>query len=156
MGRKFKMIHLPAEERAYLEQYVKRGKSRAVEQTRSRILLFNDSGKTAGEIATLLGLNYVSVTQILQRYEQGGLERALFDAPRSGAPRKLTPELEARVSALACSEAPDGRVRWTVQLLADEVVRLEVVESISASSINTILKKVNSSHGSSKCGASRT
>ncbi|HMX41665.1 MAG TPA: helix-turn-helix domain-containing protein [Saprospiraceae bacterium] len=141
MGRKFKMIQLPAEERAYLEQYVKQGRSRAVEQARSRILLLSDRGETARQIATLLDWHYGSVMQILRRYELGGLERALFDAPRSGAPRKLTPELEARVSALACSEAPDGHVRWTAQMLADEIVRLEAVESISASSIGTVLKK---------------
>jgi len=143
MGRKFKFIQLTAEERAYLNQYVKQGESRALEQARSRILLFNDSGKTSREIAVLLDWNYVSVTQILSRYEQGGLERALFDAPRSGAPRKLTPELEAKVSAVACSEAPDGRVRWTIRLLADEVVRMQATESISASSVRSILKKAN-------------
>ena len=153
MARSFKKIELEAEERTYLQQYVKYGQSKAVEQARSRILLFNDRGKTTGEIAALLGWHYGSVAQILRRYEQGGLERALFDAPRGGAPRKLTPELEAQVSAIACSEAPEGHAKWTLQLLADEVVRLGVIESISTASVHTILKKANSNLGENKSGA---
>lgn len=153
MSRPHKFIELEPLEKVFLKDYITKGESRALEQTRSRILLMNDSGKTATEIASVLALNYVSVTQILRRYREEGLNRALYDSERCGAPRKITPELEAQVTAIACSEAPDGRVRWTVELLTDEIIRLQVIDTISTTSIHTILKKVNSNRGSIKSGA---
>ena len=152
MGRKIKIIDLSNEDKEYLEKHVKHGSSRAVEHSRCRILLLNAGGLSTQKISELLNWSYSGVSAILRTYEEHGLESALFDAPRCGAPRKVTAEIEAKVTAIACSAAPDGRVRWTMQLLADEVVRLKYIESISHTSIHTVIKKVNSSLGKKKCG----
>ena len=154
MARKHNFIQLHPLEKEFLTRTVKIGTTKAREQNRCRMLLYNDEGKTAKEISILLGVNYVTVTQTLKRFRDNGLTAALYDKPRSGAPKKLTPELEAHASAIACSEAPDGRNRWTIELLTDELIRLQVVDTISKTSVHTLLKKVNLSHGSTKCGAS--
>jgi transposase len=75
------------------------------------------------------------------RFTREGLEAALTDKPRSGAPAKLDGKQEAMIVALACSDAPEGRARWTAKLLANRAVELEVVESISESSVRRVLKK---------------
>lgn len=153
MGRPHQCIHLTEQEKDFLSEFVSKGSSKAKEHNRARMLLWNDSETPAIDIAKLLGMSYVTVTQTLKCYREEGLESALYDAHRSGAPRKITPELEAHVTAIACSDCPEGRVRWTVDLLKDEVVRLQVVEKIGRSSVYTILKKANSSLGKNGCGA---
>ena len=109
------------------------------------------------DIAILLGLNYVAITGIVNRYKSEGLKAALYDKPRSGAPKKITPKVEARVTALVCSEQPEGQVRWTLELLEDKFIQLNevdpIVESLSKESIRTILKKVNLNPGRPKNGA---
>jgi transposase len=117
------------------------------------MLLWNDSKKKASEIAPLLGMSYTTVTQTLKSYRDEGLESALYDAHRSGAPRKVTPELAAYVTAIACSACPEGQAKWTIDMLKDEVVRLRVVEKISRSSVYGVLKKANSSPDKNGCGA---
>lgn len=141
MARLSQFIKLESLEREFLNRIVKKGTIKAREQNRCRILLYNDSGKTAREISSLLSISYVTVTQTLKRYRDSGLLSALHDNARSGAPKKLTPELEAHVSALACSKPPSGYASWTVEMLKDEIVRLELVPSISKTSVHTILKK---------------
>lgn len=153
MGRPHQFIQLTPQEKDFLSGFVVKGESKAKEQSRARMLLWNDSKKQAKEIALLLGISYVTVTQTLKCYREEGLESALYDAHRSGAPRKITPEVEAHVTAIACSTCPEGRLRWTVDMLKDEVVRLQVVEKISRSSVHTVLKKANSSLGKNECGA---
>lgn len=154
MGRPHQFIQLTPQEKDFLTELVRKGESKAKEINRARMLLWNDSKKQAGEIATLLGMSYTTVTQTLKCYRVEGLESALYDAHRSGAPRKVTPELEAYVTAIACSDCPDGRAKWTIDMLKDEVVRLQVVEKISRSSMHGVLKKASSSPGKSACGAS--
>src|SRR4051794_30379266 len=90
-----------------------------------------------------------------KRFDREGLEAALTDKPRSGAPAKLDGKQEAAIVALACSDAPQGQARWTAKLLANRAVELEVVESISESSVRRLLKKTRSSRGRSGRGASR-
>jgi putative transposase len=153
MGRPFGFIQLSCEEKDFLSELVRKGDSKAREQNRARMLLWNDAQKKAEEISSLLGIGYVTVTQTLKCYREEGLESALYDAHRSGAPRKVKPELEAYVTALACSDCPQGSARWTIDLLKDEVVRLQVVENISRSSVYSILKKANLSLGKERCGA---
>lgn len=177
MGRPIGYISLPPEEEAFLKDFVKKGETKSREQNRARTLLWNAANKSSKEISALLTLGYGTVTQTLKDYRDGGLESALYDAHRCGAPRKITPEIEAQVTALACSTCPEGRVRWTIDLLSDELVRLhteeilgaapaqetvtvgdnEIVNStpakpIGRSSVHSILKKVNSSLGNIKCG----
>jgi transposase len=154
MGRPHQFIELTEQDKDFLKAFVSKGESKAIEQNRGRMLLWSDSKIKAKEIATLLGMCYATVTQTLKSYRDEGLESALYDAHRSGAPRKVTPELEAYVTAIACSDCPDGEAKWTIDLLRDEVVRLQVVEKISRSSVYAVLKKANSSLGRNGCGAS--
>lgn len=85
--------------------------------------------------------SYTTVTHIFQRYCTQGLEAAISEKPRSGAPRKLNGRSEAKVTAVACSTPPEGRARWTLQLLADRLVELGFIESISHTQVGRILEK---------------
>lgn len=153
MGRKPSFIELLEKEEAKLTEMLTKGTHSARVLKRGRILLFNHQGKTLAEISDLLSLNYVSVSGIVKDYREGGLDYSLYDLPRSGAPAKITQEIEAHTTAIACSEAPDKRVSWTIELIRDELVRLKVVDSLSKTSTHTILKKVNSNLGNKKSGA---
>ena len=82
-----------------------------------------------------------------RRYQKGGLEHGLYDRPRPGAKPKIDGEVEAHLIALVCSDPPEGQVRWTLRLLADKLVELELVESISHVAIGDALKKTNLSLG---------
>jgi transposase len=93
------------------------------------------------EIAVTTGASRSTVERTRRRFAREGLEAALTDKPRSGAPAKLDGKQEAMIVALACSDAPEGQARWTAKLLASRAVELEVVESISESSVRRPLKK---------------
>ena len=101
--------------------------------------------------STMVGPSTVS--RVRQRFVEGGLERALNDRPRPGQQRKLDGKQEAHLVAVACSSAPEGHTRWTLQLLADRVVKLELADSISRETVRQILKKTNSSRGRRRSGA---
>jgi transposase len=88
-----------------------------------------------------------TVSNLKKRYFTGGLERALYDLPRPGAKPKIDGEVEAHLIALTCSDAPEGYDHWTLRLLADRLVTMEVVESISHVAVGDALKKMNSSPG---------
>jgi putative transposase len=96
------------------------------------------------------------VSYCLSDYRKGGLLNALNDKARSGAPRKITANLEAHVTAISCTDSPEGTVRWTLSLLRDEVIRLNYVDTISDESIRTILKKANLNLGYKSTGVSGT
>ena len=82
-----------------------------------------------------------TVYNVRKRFACEGLDSALYDKPRPGQPPKITGDVEAKLVVLACSDPPEGRVRWTLQLLADKLVELNLVESISAVAIHKRLKK---------------
>jgi transposase len=84
---------------------------------------------------------------VRQRFVEEGLESALNERPRPGQRRKLDGKQEAHLVAVACSQAPAGHARWTLQLLADKVVELEFADSISPETVRQVLKKTNSSRG---------
>jgi putative transposase len=153
MGRPHKFIQLEQIEREFLQSLVRKGESRAIELNRAWMLLWNDANVKSNEIAQRLSMGYVTVTQTLKQYRDEGLESALYDAHRSGAPRKITPELEAHISSIACSKCAEGNAKWTIDLLKDEVIRLNITDSISRSSVHTVLKKVNLNLGNIECGA---
>jgi transposase len=85
--------------------------------------------------------------RIRKRYCEGGLESALNEKARSGAPTNIDGRIEAKLTLLACSEPPEGRSKWTVRLLADKLVEMEVVDSISHMSVQRLLKKMKLSLG---------
>ena len=157
MGRAHTYIQLSESDEQKVRDLLTSGKHLSRELNRGRILLLNHEGKSMSDIAILLGLNYVAITGIVNRYKSEGLKAALYDKPRSGAPKKITPKVEARVTALVCSEQPEGQVRWTLELLEDKFIQLNevdpIVESLSKESIRTILKKVNLNPGRPKNGA---
>ena len=135
------IVSLAPEERAELEQLVKAGKAAARRLAHARILLLADEGHTDQQIAVATGAGRSTVERIRRRFAREGLDGALNDKPRSGAPPKLDGKQEAMIIALACSDAPEGRTCWTAELLANRAVELEVVESISETTVRRILKK---------------
>lgn len=144
-------IHLSTEERQGLESLIRSGESSARTQTRARILLLCDENKnkkkTTKEISSALLCSLPTITSICKKFVVGGLPNALYDQPRPGQKPKLTGEIEAQLSLLACSAPPEGRARWTLQLLADRLVELKLVDSISDVSVMHWLKKMNLSLG---------
>jgi transposase len=106
-----------------------------------------DEGRDDEMIAEALKVGKSTVSRIRTRYCEGGLDFALHEKARSGAPPKIDGRIEAQLTLLACSEPPDGRSRWTVRLLADRLIEMEVVEAISHMSVQRLLKKMKLSLG---------
>jgi transposase len=110
---------------------------------RAQILLKADEGLKDDEIVAVLNTSRSTVERTRKRFVEGNLDKALNDDPRPGKQRKLDGRGEAHLIALACSEAPEGHARWSLRLLADRLVELEVVESISPETVRQVLKKTN-------------
>lgn len=152
-------IHLTADERQHLQTLLHRGVHSAKEMTRARILLLADrsQGKRHSDafIAHALACHKNTVGNIRRRFGKEGLQSALQDKARPGPePSKLTGEVEAALTLLACSAPPQGHARWTVRLLAERMVALEYVDSLSKESVRLALKKTRSHPGGSSAGAS--
>jgi len=133
-------VRLTPEQRASLEQLRHHPLPRK-QQYRRDILLRAHEGDTDREIADDLGVHPSTVQRVRRRFAEQGLDVALTDRPRPGAPPKMDGKREAMVIALACTGAPEGRDRWSVRLLARRAVELEVVEEVSRETIRRILKK---------------
>jgi transposase len=147
MPKKINHIILSNDESLQLRRYVQGGQKSARAINRARILLFADIGMTDDEIADTLGVGLATVYRIRKRYYEVGWEKALQEYPRSGAPSKIDGRVEATLTMLACSDPPEGYGRWTLQLLADKLVELQVVDSVSLPTVSSVLKKMNSSLG---------
>jgi len=145
--KKIYCVRLKEDEREELSQYLRRGKSSARSLTRARILILADEGRPDDEIAEALKVSKSTANRIRKRYCEVGLEFALHEKARSGAPSKIDGRLEAQLTLLACSDPPEGRSKWTLRLLADRLVQLEVVDSISHMSVHRLLKKMKSNRG---------
>jgi len=152
MPKKKYVVDLTLGERTTLEQLLQRGKSSARKLTRARILLQADDGLTDEEIATALEVGVATVERTRQRFVAANLE-ALNEHPRPGGQRKLNGKQEAHLIAVACTPAPGGQARWTLQLLAERVVELGFVESIARETVRQVLKKTRSSPGGTNSGA---
>jgi transposase len=151
MPRKKYVVALTAEERTTLEQLLVRGKSSARKLTRARILLQADEGFTDEEITAALNVSIATVERTRQRFAEANLE-ALDELPRPGGQRKLSGKQEAHLIAVACTPAPGGQARWTLQLLADQVVELGFADSIARETVRQVLKKTPSSPGCTSSG----
>jgi transposase len=154
MARKTYLVTLSPEERQWLAALVKAGRRSALTLTRARILLKADQapGGPAWEDARIveaLDCGLRTVERVRQRFVERGLEAALSRKPqdRPSRQRKLDGAAEARLIAVACSAPPLGRARWTLTLLADKLVELEVVDSVCDETVRRVLKKTNSSRG---------
>jgi transposase len=141
------VIHLNSEEREKLETMIRKGKSSARAIRRAQALLFADEGKEDKEIAALLKCVESSIYWTRRRYCEEGLEAALKEKPRSGRPEKLVGKAKAHLIALACSDPPEGRACWTMQLLTDRCISLELVDSITKDTVRRVLKKTKLNRG---------
>jgi putative transposase len=138
-------VRLTAEDRKALESMVRGGINRVRVIKRAQILLMADvdgpKPRKQGEIVAALGTSVTTVSATGRRYAQQGLVAALGEKPRPGREPKLTGEVEAQLVVLACSDPPEGQARWTLRLLAGELVRLDHVASISHTAVGNALKK---------------
>jgi transposase len=135
------IVHLKDEDREELDQYLRRGKASARSLTRARILLLADEEYSTEEIIDVLKTSRTTVNRIRKRYCQEGLSTAIGEKSRSGRPPKIDGTIEAKTALIACSEPPEGRSAWTLKLIADKLVELEVIDSLSTMSVQRILKK---------------
>jgi transposase len=148
MEKRF-IVNLTREERAGLEEIVRRERVSGLKRQRANILLKADEGLTDREIADELEVGVVTAERVRKRCCERGIEACLERKPQENPsrPRKLDGASEARLVRIACSPPPEGRARWTIALLADKLVELKVFDSVSASTVQRGLKKTNSSRG---------
>jgi transposase len=144
-------IKLTEKERTALSQLIKSGEHSARVINRARILLLLDRSqghkRTLQEVADANLVAISTVFNVKKRFLKGGLDRGLYERPRPGAKPKIDGEVEAQLITLVCSEPPEGRARWTLRLLADRLIELQVVDYISHVAVGEALKKMNSSPG---------
>jgi transposase len=146
--KKVYVVDLTKEEKAKLLEVVGKGEARARKMNRAHILLLADEARTDKDIAEALHTSPSTVERTRRRFVQGALEHALKEkSPRPGGRRKLDGHQEAYLVALACSDPPEGKKRWSMQLLADRLVELEIVEEISDETVRRTLKKGTLSRG---------
>lgn len=145
MARKAQLIKLSNDELCSLKTLLSRGTASARTQTRARVLDLLHRGQRSDRIAETLKITTATVFNIKRRYQREGLQAALFDKPRCGRPIEIDGTARAKITALACSSAPQGRARWSLRLLADKAVELGFVESISHNAVKDVLKKTGSS-----------
>jgi transposase len=143
MPRKKYIIDLEDNERQTLVDMTNKGTIKARKFKRAMILLKANEGLSDPQIMAAVGVSRPTVERIRKRYVEGGLEKALNEDPRPGQRRKLDGRGEAFLIATACSDAPEGHDHWALRLLADRMVELGVVESISYETVRRTLKKTN-------------
>lgn len=153
MSAKLYTVTLSESDRTSLRQMLRSGHQSARQLTRARILLLADESRSDAEIVSALLTSASTVQRVRRQYVREGLEAALTEKPRPGVAPLLDAVAEARLTALACSDAPEGRARWTLRLLADRMVELEIVDSISHKTVGEYLKKAISSRGNAGTGA---
>jgi hypothetical protein len=144
-------VYLAEEQRQHLNTLLRKGNAPARVQTRARILLLSDRNlderRSRKAVAEATLVCPTTVGRIRRIFAQEGLEAALLDKPRPGRQPKITGDIEAKLVTLACSDPPEGRGRWSLRLLADRMVALGHLESISNVAIGKRLKKTNSNPG---------
>lgn len=151
MAHKY-IVDLTTDEQEHLLNLIKKGKPSARKVARAHVLLHADEGATDEEIAESLHLGTSTVHRTRQRFVEEGLTAALSEQLRPGKAPTLTGKQKAYLVALACSTPPEGRRRWTMQLLADRLIELKQVEKVSSDIVQRTLKKTTSNRGSAKSG----
>lgn len=153
MPAKIYRVRLTGEEREELTAIATKGKGNARRLTRARILLLADESRRDGawkdtDIVQALGVSQRTVERVREKCVLLGVEAALnHTRPKKRKEKLLDGAAEARLVQLACSAAPEGRETWTMQMLADKLIELEVVETVSRETVRTTLKKMNLSPG---------
>lgn len=148
MAKKY-VVELTVEQRRSLDRVVNSGRESARKITRARVLLKADEGEPDEAIAEALGVSVATAERVRKRFAAGGVDAAVGRRPQPPRPAKriLDGDAEARLITLACSDPPEGYGRWTLDLLADRLVRLNVVPAVSADTVGRCLKKVRPSRG---------
>ena len=157
MNQKY-IVTLTEGEREQLSALIQKGKTQGYRIKHAQILLKLDEipenkSWTYQKIKEAYIVMPHTISKIAERFVCGGLEAALGRKEQENRYRKVDGEVEAHIVAITCSEPPEGRQRWTLQLIADEVVRLGVIESLSHTAVAETLKKMNLNHGGRKSGA---
>ncbi len=159
-------IRLDTQQRTALKKLVSSGISPARVQTRARIVLMASERSVGSRgvdrrransnqyIAQALGVSERTVIRVRQRFITEGLQTALGERSRTGRPPRITPEVQAKLTMLACSTPPQGRAKWTLQLLADKMIELGYIDTISDVGVMKTLKKTNLDPGQSRAGVS--
>ncbi len=151
MAKKY-IVDLNEDEEAELVALTQKGRPGARKIKRANILLMANAGKPDFEIAELLHTSWLTVLRTRHRLVEGGLEFALNELPRAGRLPKIDDKIETILTTLAQSQPPDGRVRWTLQLLAERLVALTRLESLSYEAVRLVLKKTILNLGSVRNG----
>jgi transposase len=151
MKKELAKVVLSEQEQNELEQLLRKGKQSVRKVKRARVLLELAKGEKPSQVALLAGVGQARVYNIHNRYLKGKLGLALEEKPRSGQPRKVTQRVEAEVTRIACSEAPEGTSRWTVRLINERLVELGY--QVEDESVRLVLKKVSLSPGKRGNGA---
>lgn len=150
---KLHRVELSESDAQRLLELIKKGQASARVIRRAHVLLLAAEDQEDKEVAAALHLNAQTVYQLRKRFASEGLEATLYDKPRLGSKPKLNGKQEALLVALACSQ-PDTRETWTMQLLADKLVELGVVDAISDETVRRTLKKTTSNPGKQNSGVS--
>ena len=135
-------MKLNKQEYSYLTSLTTSGELKARKYKRVMTLLWLHQGKTMSAVSRLLSYAYPSIAALKKSYLERGLQ-CLEESPRSGRPIVFVGAERAKITALACSDAPAGRAKWSLRLLADKAIELDLVESISHTQVQNILKKTN-------------
>ena len=151
MAKRYR-VTLTDAERERLESLTRKGTASVRMVRRAQTLLLASEERTDEEIVKALRIGVATVERIRRRFVEEGLEASLRERPRPGARPKLGPKERAFVVALACTKPPEGRHRWTMQMLADRLVELEMVPDITDEAIRLLLKRTSSSRGSRSSG----
>lgn len=156
MAKKY-IVSLSDEEHQVLEQFTTTGKRGARQINHARILLKADINHPGGgwldvEIQEALDVSVRTIERVRQRFVEQGLDAAIKHKPGAGRKRKMQGAQEAHLIALRCRKPPEGQARWTLQLLADQMVELNYIESISHETVRQTLKKTNSNLGEKQAG----
>lgn len=135
-------VQLTQEDRAYLETLTSKGELRAKIYRRALGLLELDRGQTYTAVSKMLKVTIPTISNWATQYQENGLQ-VLQDQPRAGRPVEIDGNQRAKITALACSQPPEGYAQWNLRLLANKVVELEYCEHISHTQVGQILKKTN-------------
>jgi transposase len=132
------IVKLSARQKRQLENIISKGKHKSRDIKRAQVLLKSNQGIKDEDIVATVGLSSRTVERVRQRFTEkgGGLERAVYDLPRTGQPAKLDDVKEAKLVAIACSGAPEGRDRWTLELLQHRLIDDKIVNTISLNAIH--------------------
>ncbi len=142
MSMKKQHVNLSDKDRKSLRKLLPKGKLKVRVQKRATALQMLDKGLSYQEVKSHINMSHVSLSKWAKRYQSEGL-KMLYDKPRSGRPLGIGGEARAKVTALACTKPPVGYARWSLRLLSDRLVELQIVESISHTEVRNILKKTN-------------